>query len=221
MKTKINCDRKRSNILKTAEYKAIQYLCERMPNWVTPNILTMIGFLGSVIIWLGLWLGIEQRAFLLLSIFGLAVHWFGDSLDGRLAYYRNTPRKWFGFSLDINVDWTSVCLIALGFYFYLPVYKFVALIFVVAYGGSMIIALLRYRITNHYTIDSFNFGPTEMRIVLALVMLIEIFRPGTLLAFGVLGSVLLIVINMLESHKLLKQADQKDVAEKAKAIPNL
>ncbi|MFQ5627968.1 MAG: CDP-alcohol phosphatidyltransferase [bacterium] len=221
MKTKMNRERKRTNILKSAEYKAIQYFCERMPNWVTPNILTAIGFLGSLIILLGLWLGKEQRVFLLVSIFGLAVHWFGDSLDGRLAYYRNTPRKWFGFSLDINVDWTSVCIIALGFYFYFPAYKFVALIFVVAYGGSMIIALLRYRITNQYTIDSFYFGPTEMRILLAIVLFLEVFRLGTLLEFGVAGSALLIVFNLLESHKLLKQADQKDVAEKLKAVRNL
>lgn len=214
-------DRIRTNLLKNAEHRLIQYLCERMPAWVTPNLLTAFGFLGSLVILLGLWLGIENRALLVLSIFGLAVHWFGDSLDGRLAYFRNTPRKWYGFSLDINADWTAVCIIALGFYLYLPMYKFVALVFVAAYGGSIIIALLRYRVTNHYTIDCVYFGPTELRILLAMMLLVEIFKPGVLLPLGIAGSVLLIAINLLETSKLLKQADRKDIDERARVVREL
>lgn len=213
-------DRKRTNLLKNAEHRLIRYLCERMPQWVTPNLLTAIGFLGSLIIWLGLWLGIEIREYLLFAIFGLFVHWFGDSLDGRLAYFRNTPRKWFGFSLDISVDWTAVCIIASGFYIYFQEHNLVALIFVAAYGGSIIIALLRYRVTNQYSIDSVYFGPTELRILLAIMLLIEIFRPGTLLQFAIAGSVLLIVMNLFETTRLLRQADRKDIAEKARVVHN-
>jgi hypothetical protein len=152
----------------------------------------------------------SDRRFLMLSILGLALHWFGDSLDGRLAYYRNTPRKWYGWALDITVDWTSACFIGLGFYFYLETFKIVAFVFVVAYGGSMIVALLRYRISDKYTIDTFMFGPTELRLLLAAVLLIEFYRPNTLLQFGFAGSLVLVIINTIDSYKVLKLADQKD-----------
>jgi len=209
-----NQDRERSNILRSAEHRFVQYLCARLPQWVTSDMLTAFGFLGSLIICAGLWLGESNRLFLLLAILGLAMHWFGDSLDGRLAYYRNRPRQWYGWALDINVDWTAACIIGLGFYLYLPAYKIMAALFVVVYGGAMIIALLRYKITNQYQIDSFYFGPTELRILLAAVLLAEIFRADTLLQFGLMGSLLLIVFNLFELYRLLRLADQKDHDEK-------
>jgi len=217
MGKKIDQDRERSHILKKKEYRLLHYFCERLPQWVTPNLLTAFGLSGSLIIFLGLWAGTYYRVFLLLSIVGLAVHWFGDSLDGRLAYYRNIPRKWFGFSLDINVDWASTCIIASGLYIYLPDYKFVAALFLMVYGSSMIIALLRYRITDQYIIDTFGFGPTEVRLLLALVLFIEMFRTDTLLQFGLLGSLLLFIFNLIEITKLQKSADEKDQKEKETA----
>jgi hypothetical protein len=204
-------DRERTNFLKKAEARTIQFLCARMPRWVTPDLLTATGFFGSLVVCAGLWLARRgDRGFLLLSILGLAIHWFGDSLDGRLAYYRNTPRKWYGWALDINVDWTSACFIGLGFYFYLATFKIVAFVFVVAYGGAMIVALLRYKITEKYTIDTFMFGPTELRLLLAIVLLIELYRPNTLMQFGFVGSLILVIINSIDSYKVLKLADQKD-----------
>jgi hypothetical protein len=210
-----NQDRERSNLLRSVEHRLVQYLCSRLPQWVTSDMLTAFGFFGSLVICAGLWLGESNRLFLLLAISGLAIHWFGDSLDGRLAYYRNRPRKWYGWALDINVDWTSACVIGLGFYLYLPVYKITAALFVVVYGGAMIIALLRYKITNKYEIDSFHFGPTELRLLLAVVLLAEIFRPDTLLQFSVAGSLLLIILNLFELGRLLRLGDEKDRAEKS------
>lgn len=208
-------DRERSNMLRHAEQRLVHYLCKRLPLWVTSDMLTAFGFFGSIVICWGLWRGESNRVFLLFSILGLVIHWFGDSLDGRLAYYRNQPRQWYGWALDINTDWTSICIIGLGFYLYLPAYQIVAALFVVVYGGAMIIALLRYKITNQYQIDSFYLGPTELRILLAAVLLGEMFRANTLLQFGLIGSLLLIVFNLFELYRLLRLADQKDHAEKA------
>lgn len=215
----MNQERQRSNLLRHAERRLVQYLCRRLPQWVTSDMLTACGLLGSLVVCAGLWLGENNRLFLLLAIVGLAIHWFGDSLDGRLAYFRNRPRKWYGWALDINMDWTSTCIIGFGFYLYLPVYQIIAALFVVIYGGAMIIALLRYKITNQYQIDSFYFGPTELRILLAAVLLVEIYRADTLLQFGLLGSLLLFVFNLAELWRLLRVADQKDRAEKTTAQP--
>ena len=212
----MSSERERKNLLKNFERRLIEQLCERMPDWVTPDLLTATGFAGSLVIFLGLWLATFAKIALLISVIGLAIQWFGDSLDGRLAYYRNRPRKWYGWALDLNTDWVSACVIGLGFYYYLPPeHRIVSFVFVVAYGGSMIVSLLRYRITDKYTIDTFFLGPTELRVLIAFVLLIEIFRANTLLQFGLVGSLLLIIFNLLETYKVLKMGDQRDQQEKA------
>jgi len=208
-------DRDRTNFLKQAERRAVQFLCKHMPVWVTSNGLTAIGLVGGGIVLVGLWLARSNVLFLGLSIFGLVLHWFGDSLDGRLAYYRNTPRKWFGFSLDIFVDWVSVVAMGLGCYVYLPRYRVLAFLLIAAYGAAMVIVLLRYKISGEYKIDLFNFGPTEMRVLIAAVLLLEIFRPGSLLQFCVIATVVLTIMNIIELRNVLRLADARDASERA------
>ena len=116
---KIFGDRKRTNILKALEQPAIQFLLKIVPKFVTPNLMTAVGMFGSVVVLAAFILAKKQEPlFLLLGILGLFINWIGDSLDGRLAYYRNIARKWYGFALDIIMDWLSIILIGLGYYFY-------------------------------------------------------------------------------------------------------
>lgn len=213
MQGSIQSDRERSNLLKDAEAELISRLCARMPGWVTPDLLTVVGVLGGGLVLAGLWLGTHWRGWLFISIVGLAVHWFGDSLDGRLAYYRGIPRKWYGFSLDILADWCSMFLIAIGFYVYLESFPLLPFIFLAAYGAAMLISLLRFKIRDEYSIDTFMLGPTEMRILLAVLILVEIFRADTLLQIGTLGAILLFVIDIIDFRKLLQIADERDIQE--------
>ncbi len=215
METPVFSDRERSNILKKWESQWILFLCQKMPPWMTPNRLTLIGVLGSGVVMLGLWLGHLSRAFLLVSILGLAIQWFGDSLDGRLAYYRNIARKWYGFSLDILADWFSMFIITIGFYIYLPEYKLVAFVYLLGYGALMLISLLRYKINDSYSIDAFQLGPTEMRIILAILLIIEMFRANTLLQIAVVGAFVLAILVLVALRNLLKLADERDWQEKS------
>ena len=207
--------RVRKNVLKESEKRVIQYLCSKLPSWVTPDILTYTGIAGSFVVMLGL-IGalLYSKYYLLVSILGFAIHWFGDSLDGRLAYYRNIPRKWYGWALDINADWVSICIIGMGFYIYFPVYKALAFLFVVSYGGSMILALLEYKINNQYIIDKAYLGPTELRILICIVLLIEIYVVNTLLVFAGVGSIVLLTLNLLHSRSVLIEGDKLDLHEK-------
>jgi len=142
------------------------------------------------------------------------IQWFGDSLDGRLAYYRNTPRKWYGWALDINADWISTCIIGIGFYIYFPSWKIVAFLFVIAYGGSMILALLRYKIADKYVIDTHLLGPTELRIIISLFIIAELIVPGTLWKFALVGSLVLMIVNFLDSVKIFRLGDLRDISER-------
>src|SRR5690606_35564766 len=113
-------ERKRTNLLRSVEQRAISYLVTKISNFITPNILTGIGFLGGVMVLGGFVLASYlDRSYLLLGVLGLFVNWFGDSLDGRIAYYRNIPRKWYGLSLDIIMDWINTVIMGLGFIIYL------------------------------------------------------------------------------------------------------
>lgn len=214
-KENIQSSRIRKNVLKVTEFKVIAFLCRIMPSWVNPDMLTTTGIVGSVIIAVGLVLGVDNSYWLLLSVVGFAIQWFGDSLDGRLAYYRNIPRKWYGWALDINADWISACIIGLGFYFYFTDWKVVAFLFVVSYGGSMILALMRYKIADKYIIDTHLVGPTELRIIISIFLLAEILFAGILWKFALVGSILLMIINFSDSLKIFKLGDKRDLIEKA------
>lgn len=213
---KLFTDRERTNILRGGEQKLILFLLKKLPAWVTPNFMTGIGMLGSVVVFVAFILAHYFGSFyLLIGIPGLLINWLGDSLDGRLAYYRNIPRKWYGFSLDIVMDWLSIVLIGFGYYFYaIGIYQLLAFLFVVLYGWSMIIALLRYKITGAYQIDSGHLGPTELRVIISLILLAESHTPGIISYFAVAMSALLLIINIVDTQKVLKDGDTRDKADK-------
>ncbi len=101
----ISKDRERTNIMRKYEQKTIAYLVQYVPSFISSNMLTGIGLVGNLILGLSFVLGAYYSPyFLLIGIFGSIVNWYGDSLDGRLAYFRKKSRKWYGFCLDITID---------------------------------------------------------------------------------------------------------------------
>lgn len=210
-------DRQRTNILREWEQKAIAYLVQRIPSWLSSDGLTAIGFFGNFIVASSFVLATYFGPFwLLLSIPGFLISWFGDSLDGRLAYYRNKPRKWYGFSLDITVDWIGTILIGLGFTIYIQgAWQVLGFIFVVLYGWEMITAQLRYKVGGKYSIDSGIFGPTEVRILIASIMILEAFIHNSIIYLALMACAFLLYSNIKEARNLLRLADERDKEEKA------
>lgn len=219
MNNAIRNDRQRENVLKNWETRAVTWLCSRIPRWVTSNQLTTLGLAGSGMIFIALLLGQSNHWWLLGGIIGLAIHWFGDSLDGRLAYYRRRPRKWYGFVLDMMADWISLSLISAGFAVYFPRYKFIPIIFMTAYGAGMLIAATRYKITGRYRIDSGKFGPTEMRILIAAILVVEIALPQSVIFCGGVATLAMVNIDVIEFRRLLRSANKRDRAEASKRQP--
>lgn len=209
-------DRQRTNILREWEQKTIAYLVQKVPSWISSDGLTAVGFFGNVVVAGSFVMGaFMNRYWLLLSLFGFIVNWIGDSLDGRLAYYRNKPRKWYGFSLDVTVDWIGTFLIGLGYTVYAPgLWKYVGFFFVILYGWEMITAQLRYKIGGQYSIDSGIFGPTEVRLLLGTIITIEVFVPGSIQYLASVACLILVVSNVVEMRKLLILADEQDKADR-------
>ena len=111
---KESAERIQTSLLSKAEKKALVWLAQRQPGWMTSDTLTYIGVLGTVIYAIGGWLSNTDIKYLWLSSFGLVLHWYGDSLDGTLARFRNTQRPVYGFFIDHTLDAVTTCLIFLG-----------------------------------------------------------------------------------------------------------
>jgi len=210
-------DRERTNILRSAERVAVYFLVKRIPSFITPNMLTGVGMFGSLLVLVSFILArYIHTNYMLLGVVGIWINWFGDSLDGRLAYYRNIPRKWYGFSLDIVMDWISVVLIGFGYIVYAEeTYELLAFTFVVLYGWAMIISLIRYKITDKFTIDSGIVGPAELKVIIAFIFLLEALLPGSIKYCVVALCVILFIIDIIDTNKLLDLGDLRDKADKA------
>jgi hypothetical protein len=211
----IQSDRKRTNFFRDIEQPVLHFLCSIMPAWITPDILTVIGFAGSCIAAIGFAAAAYNPLFLLMAISGFAIQWFGDSLDGRIAYYRNQPRKWYGFSLDLCTDWISTILIGLGFYYYLPAdFKVLSFTFVTVYGWAMLLAVIKFKLSGNYTIDNGLLGPTEFRLAICGVLAMEIIFPGTFFVFASIVNVILVAVCLVDFYKLLQLGNEKDREER-------
>lgn len=197
------------------EQKAIAYLVQCVPSFINSDMLTGIGLAGNLILGLSFILGaFYSPYFLLLGIFGSILNWYGDSLDGRLAYYRKKARKWYGFCLDMTTDWIGITAIGVGFIIYLGSdWALIGYGFIVMYALEMIITLLRYKITNKYSIDSGLLGPTEVRVVICLVLVLEVLFSGSFLYFAIISTSILLFSNIRDIVSLLKLADLRDKQE--------
>ena len=215
-RAKIFADRKRTNILRAGEQQFIHFLLGKIPGFISPNIMTGVGMFGSIIVCTAFLLGANfGNVFLPIGIIGLFINWFGDSLDGRLAYYRGIARKWYGFALDIIMDWLSIILIGMGYYFYAAdSTRILGFIFVVCYGWSMIISLLRYKILGVYRIDAGLLGPTELRVIIAIILLFETAIPGSITYSALITTVILLVINLKDTNALLELGNDRDRKER-------
>ncbi len=215
MSKSVFSDRPRTNLLKKQEQMALLWLVQRIPSFITSNMLTGIGLFGNIIVAASLILAsLFSRSFLLLGLLGFFLAWFGDSLDGRLAFYRKKPRKKYGFTLDITIDWISIMIIGFGYIIYADgIWELFGYGFVVMYGWEIIIALIRYKITGNFAIDSGKLGPTEVRIIICMIMIAEVFLPGSITYLAGLAVIILFVFNIIDTNHLLRVADVIDKQE--------
>lgn len=158
--------RAQHSLLTRAEKATLAYLAARMPRWVNSDHLTVLGLLAMVLAGASYWLAAYDRRALLLVCVWLAVNWFGDSLDGTLARFRNTPRPRYGFYVDHIVDTFGALALLGGLALsgYMSPLAAAALL-LAYYILSIEVYLATYCIgTFHMTFG--GLGPSELRILL-------------------------------------------------------
>jgi phosphatidylglycerophosphate synthase len=165
-----NTDHKRVNdiLLGPLERPALQWFSAHMPDWVTPDILTLIGVFGSFVILTGYALTEVNAAFVWLATLGFFINWFGDSLDGTLARYRKIERPKYGFFVDHTVDAFSYLLVFGGLGLSIYVSFTVALLALVGYLLMSVLVYVDTFVTGRFKISYGRFGPTEIRALAVL-----------------------------------------------------
>jgi phosphatidylglycerophosphate synthase len=165
------------------ENRALQWMAERAPKWVSSDQLTLMGFCAQV--GAGIFYGLSRynRYALLLVILCLVLNWLGDSMDGTLARVRRQQRPRYGFYVDHVADiFGAVALMCgLGCSGFLHWQTAVAML--VAF---LLLSSESYLAT--YTLTCFQlsqgiFGPTEIRILLIIGNLALLHSPYSTL-FG-------------------------------------
>lgn len=159
------------------EKRALVWMAEHAPAWLTSDQLTLLGLSAQVAAGVCYALSRYNRYALLLAIVCIALNWLGDSLDGTLARVRRQQRPRYGFYVDHMVD----------------IFGSVALMAGLACSGflhwqtaiAMLIAFLLLSSESYlatYTLSRFHMsqgflGPTEIRILLVIGNLALLHNP--------------------------------------------
>jgi len=147
------------------EKPALRWMAARLPAWVTPDIVTIIGVFGAIVVFFSYWLTNLNPAFLWLATLGFVINWFGDSMDGTLARIRHIERPKYGFYIDHSVDAYNEILIFVGLGLS-PYVRFdLACLALIGYLLLSILVYLRTCVKGEFTISYGKLGPTEARLV--------------------------------------------------------
>ncbi|MGA2978859.1 MAG: CDP-alcohol phosphatidyltransferase family protein [Terriglobales bacterium] len=156
------------SFLATAEKRALIWMAERLPAWVNSDHLTLIGFAAQIATGVCYALAAWDRRMLLAAIVCLAVNWFGDSLDGTLARVRQRQRPRYGFYVDHMIDSIGAVAMMGGLALSGFMHPAIAIGLLIAF---LLLSIQSYLAT--YTLGEFHlslwrFGPTELRVLLAV-----------------------------------------------------
>ena len=212
--TFLEAARLQQSFLAVPEKKLLIRLAAKIPAWVKPDHLTVLGFFAQCAAG-GCYVLAKQRpAALVIGVACLALNWFGDSLDGTLARVRNQQRPRYGFYIDhISDSIAALCMTAgLALSGYINPGIGVGML-----TGFLLLSIEAYLTT--YTLGKFElsywkFGPTEIRILLAVGnlallkysmveiagMRLRLFDIGGVIA--ICGMALMLVNSIIRGHRL-------------------
>ena len=166
---KADAVRIQTSFLNAAEKKVLVWLAVRQPKWMTSDILTLIGTVGSVIAALGYVMSARNIAFLWLSSLGFVINWYGDSLDGTLARVRNRQRPVYGYYIDHTVDCVSELLIFAGIGLSGLMHFSLAMLILVLYLMLTINVSINAHLKKEFKLTYAKLGPTEFRLIAILI----------------------------------------------------
>ena len=150
------------------EERALLWLAARTPEWIGPDHLTALGLLAQIGAG-GFYALARWNRFALLGVIAcLALNWLGDSLDGTLARVRQRLRPRYGFYVDHMVDTFGAVALMAGLALSGYMHPWIAIGLLIAFLMLSIQSYLATHALGEFRLSFWRFGPTELRILLAL-----------------------------------------------------
>jgi phosphatidylglycerophosphate synthase len=158
--------RVQTSLLAPIEKRCLIWLASRMPRSVNSDHLTALAGVAMLAAGLCYWNG--SPAALVGVVLLLAVNWFGDSLDGTLARVRRHERPRYGYYVDHILDVVGILFIFGGLVLGGHMSPTAGGSFLLAYYLVMVQIALAAHAVGTFCISFWKFGPTELRILLAI-----------------------------------------------------
>jgi phosphatidylserine synthase len=158
--------REQTSILAPLERVALRGLARRMPRWANSDHLSLLGLVAMFMAGVCYAASGQNPSMLHFVNLFIFLNWFGDSLDGTLARYRDRQRPRYGFYVDHIIDTFG----ALFFIFGLALSGFMS----ERVAAALLIVFLMLAINSYlaayalgvFKISQWKLGPTEMRLAL-------------------------------------------------------
>ncbi len=164
--------------LAVLEKRALLWLAARTPERIGPDHLTVLGLAAQISAGVCYALAAWNRYALLGVTACLALNWLGDSLDGTLARVRQRLRPRYGFYVDHMVDTFGAVALMGGLALSGYMHPWIAAGLLVAFLMLSIQSYLATHALGEFRISFWRFGPTELRILLAVGNLALFWKPA-------------------------------------------
>jgi phosphatidylglycerophosphate synthase len=160
--------REHRSVLAGAEKRLLIRLATRMPSRVHSDHLTCLALMAMAMAGAGYALLRWDIRAVWIVVIGLALNWFGDSLDGTLARVRRAERPRYGYYVDHVLDIVGTTLLIGGLAcsgYMNPILALSVLVAYLAVSGEIFLATTTRGV---FRMSSFGVGPTELRVLMAV-----------------------------------------------------
>jgi phosphatidylglycerophosphate synthase len=230
----VNHLREHRSLLAGAEKRLLIFIARRLPTWINSDHLTLIGLLSMPLAGIAFSRIPDAPWSAGLFVAALAANWFGDSLDGTLARVRDQQRPRYGYYVDHVIDLAGTAALVGGIAASGLMHPSIAIALVAAYFLVAAESFLATHALGVFRISFAGFGPTELRIILAIGAFAVIDRPwvdiagqharlldvgGLIAVTGMVGAFVLSAIRNTRALYLAEPLPRPDREERTPSRP--
>ena len=154
-------------LLAQVERRTLLWLAHRLPARIHSDHLTALAVVGTAVASMSFALARWFPVALVGVVAGLALNWFGDSLDGTLARVRRQERPRYGYYVDHVLDVVGAAMLMGGLACSGYMTPLVALAVLVAYLLVSAEVFLSTAVGGAFRMSFVRVGPTELRVLIA------------------------------------------------------
>ena len=160
--------RLQQSLLAGLEKRLLVWMAGHTPAWINSDHLTALGFAAQLLTGLSYALARSHRCWLIAATGFLALNWLGDSLDGTLARVRRQQRPRYGFYVDHILDSIGAVALLGGLALSGYISPIIATGLLILFLLLSIQSYLATYTLNEFQMSFWRFGPTELRLLLAM-----------------------------------------------------